>query len=118
MSKRWIDAETGDYVVERGVLKEDDGFTSEVALALRTRLGSCLVLPSFGSRLHEVKRADEQGRRLSEKHAINALAHLTRKVDNLTVSAALSVDRPGAIELVVAGKRGQQALSAKYTTVV
>jgi phage gp46-like protein len=116
--RRWIDPTTRDYVVEVGELKQDYGFTSKVVLALSTKLGSCLVLPAFGSRIHEVKRADEQGRRLAEKHATNALQHLTTEIVGLSVVASISSDRPGVIEISVSGKRGQIDLGTKYTAIV
>lgn len=116
--RRWIDPKSRDYVVEGGELKQDHGFTSKVVLALATKLGSCLVLPEFGSRIHEVKRADEQGRRLAEKHALNALHHLTAEITGLTVAAFISTERPGVIEIDVSGKRGQMELSTRYTASV
>ena len=116
--RRYIDPKTRDYVVEGGQLKQDDGFTSEAVLALSTRLGSALAFPTFGSRLHEIKRADEQGRRLAEKHAIKALAHLERRVEGLRVEAALPKNRPGAIVLTVSGRRGGDELSVDYTAVL
>lgn len=116
--RRYIDPKTRDYVVEGGQLKQDDGFTSEVVLALATRLGSALALPTFGSRLHEIKRADERGRRLAEKHAMKALAHLERKVQDLRIEAALPKDKLGAITLTVTGRRGADELSVDYTAVL
>ena len=116
--RRWIDPQTRDYVVEDGDLKQDYGFTSQVVLALATRLGNCLVMPNFGSRLHEVRRADEQGRMLTEKHAIQALQHLTSKFSGLTVTASISTERPGVIELEVSGKRGEVNLSTRYSASV
>jgi phage gp46-like protein len=116
-ARRWIDAATGDYVVESGRLKQDDGFTSKAVLALRTKLGSCLAFPAFGSRLHEIRKADEQGRRLAEKFALMACAHLSAEVDDLKAVATLS-ERSGAIELVVSGRKGNEVLRAPYTAVV
>lgn len=117
-ARRWIDAETGDYVVENGGLKQDDGFTSKAVLALRTKLGSCLAMPGFGSRLHEIKKADERGRRQAEQYALIACAHLASQVEDLQATATLSTSRPGAIELIVSGKRGQEVLKAPYTATV
>lgn len=116
--RRYIDPKTRDYVVDGGQLRQDDGFTSKVVLALATRLGSALAFPEFGSRLHEIKRADEQGRRLAEKHALKALAHLEREIGELKVDAKLPPHRPGAIELTVSGRRGGDELSVDYTAVL
>lgn len=115
-ARRYVDAVTRDYVVEQGGLKQDDGFTSQVVLALATDLGSCQVLPTFGSRLREIKRADEQGRRLAEKHARTALAHLTDQVRDLMVTA--TIQPPSAIVIVVSGRRGMTAVQATYTAVM
>lgn len=117
-ARRFIDARTADYVVEAGRLKQDDGFTSKVVLALRTRLGSCHALPGFGSRLHEVKRADEQGRQLAEKFAQLALSHVARDIADLRVTATLSSQRPGAIDFAVSGHKGNRVLRANYTAVL
>lgn len=114
--RRWIDPTTRDYVVQDGDLRQDDGFASKVVLALGTRLGTCQVLPSFGSRLHEIKRADELGRKLAEKRARSALAHLESEVDELTVTAALNAKAPGLIDITVTGKRGANTTSAVYTS--
>jgi phage gp46-like protein len=114
-ARRWIDAAKLDYVVENGGLKQDDGFTSKALLALSTRLGSCQVNPLFGSRLYQVKRADETGRRLAEAYALLALQHLKAEIQDLTVVASLPHNAKGRIELVVSGRRGTQAVSAKYT---
>ena len=116
--RRYVDAVTRDYVLTGGRLKQDDGFTSKVVLALGTRLGSAQAFPTFGSRLHEVKRADEQGRKLAERHAENALAHLTSEVKELKVVATLSTERPGAILITVSGKRGTEVVRANYTATV
>lgn len=112
-TRRWIDAATRDYVVEGGQLKQDDGFTSKVVLALGTKLGSCQVLPSFGSRLHEIKYADERGRKLAEAYARLALVHLTEEIQDLTITATL----PGAgrIDLVIEGRKGTRGFRANYS---
>lgn len=116
--RRWVEAETRDYVVEAGHLRQDDGFTSDVVLALATRLGSALCFPEFGSRLYEIKRADEQGRKLAEAHALKALEHLRAKVKDLKVQASISPSRPGAIDLEVSGTRGYRVVRATYTAVL
>jgi phage gp46-like protein len=116
--RRYVDPKTRDYVVEGGALKQDDGFTSKVVLALATKLGSAHAFPTFGSRIHEVKRADEQGRKLAERHAMRALAHLTSEIRELSVTAALSKDRPGAIDIEVSGTKGLAVVRASYTAVL
>lgn len=116
--RRWIDAQSRDYVVEGGRLKQDDGFTSAVVLALGTRLGSAFCFPEFGSRLHEVRKADEQGRRLAEAFAIKALEHMRANVSDLKVQASIDTKRPGRIDLEVSGTRGYQVMRAEYTAVL
>ncbi len=119
-ARRLINTE-GDYEVSAGNLLGDDGFTSKAVLALRTRKGSCLVFPEFGSRLHEIKTADERGRKLAEKRAYEAVAHLAAEVDQLTVVATLLDDygRPltaGRIDIIVSGKKGASSQTARYTS--
>jgi phage gp46-like protein len=116
--RRYIDPKTRDYVLEGGALKQDDGFTSKVVLALSTKLGSAQAYPAFGSRLHEVKRADEQGRKLAERHALRALAHLTSEIRDLKVVATLTANRPGAIDVAVSGTKGLAIVRASYTAVL
>lgn len=113
-ARRWIDAQTLDYIVEAGGLKQDDGFTSQVVLVLATRLGSCQVYPSFGSRLHQIKRADETGRRLAEAYARLAVARLTIK--DLLIRARIDpVRTPGRIALLVQGSKSGLPVSVPYT---
>lgn len=120
-ARRWLNT-SGDYQVVSGNLRGDDGWTSKALLALRTRKGSCLVFPEFGSRLHEITRADERGRKLAEKRGLEAVEHLAAEVDELTVTAAL-VDEfgqklpAGMIDVVVSGKKGKTDLTARYTAV-
>ena len=116
--RRWIDAQSRDYVVEGGRLKQDDGFTSAVVLALGTRLGSAFCFPEFGSRLHEIRKADEQGRRLAEAFASMALEHMRANVSDLKVQASIDTKRPGRIDLEVSGTRGYQVMRAEYTAVL
>lgn len=113
--RRWIDAATRDYVVEGGDFKQDDGFTSKVVLALSTRLGSCQALSAFGSRIHEIKTADERGRRLAESYALMACAHLAEEVQDLAAAAYLPKNAPGRIDYVVSGRRGMTLLAATYS---
>lgn len=98
-----------------GGLKQDDGFTSKVVLAFATRLGSCQVDPTFGSRFHELKRADETGRRLAESYGLLAIAHLRNEIKDLKVVATLSPKQPGAIRVVASGRKGPRTVSATYT---
>jgi phage gp46-like protein len=103
---------SGDYQQLAGGVRGDDGFTSKVILALRTRLGSCIAFPEFGSRLHEIKIADERGRKMAEKRAAQALVHLAEQYDGLVVQAVLENK---TIVVYVSGKRGSTELRAQYT---
>ena len=116
--RRYLDPKTRDYVADGGALKQDDGFTSKVVLALSTKLGSAEAVRTCGSRLHEIKRADEQGRKLAENHALRALAHLTTDIRDLRVAASISPKNPSRIDLVITGKKGLQALRVDYTAVL
>lgn len=99
--RRYISPATHDYVVDAGGLKGDTGYTSQVVLALGTQRGTCQVAPEFGSRIHTIRKADETGRKLCEKYAVEALPHVAAKVKSLTATATLSTVVKGAIELVV-----------------
>lgn len=114
--RRYIDAKTGDYAVENGSFKGDNGFTSKVVLAWRTKLGSAQANPTFGSRLHAIKHADERGRILAESYGYEAIAHLANEVEGLKVTATISA--PGRIDLEASGKNGEKILRANYTATV
>jgi phage gp46-like protein len=118
VARRWISASTGDYEVASGGLRGDDGFTSKAVLALRTRKGSIPIYPEFGSSLHLVKYADERGRKLAEKYAFDAVAHLEPEVEELAVRASISTLQPGQIHIVVSGRRGSTTYTANYTAAV
>lgn len=113
---RYIDPETGDYVVTGGGLKADSGISSKIVLALRMRKGSSALFPTFGSRLHEVKKADESGRRLCEKHAFAALTHLAREVASLDVEAQLVGG--GRIDILVSAKQDVGVTSVTFSKYV
>ncbi len=114
--RRYISPTTHDYTVDAGGLKADTGYTSQVVLALGTERGTCQVAPEFGSRIHLIRKADENGRKLCEKYAIEALGHIAAKVQSLGVVATLA-DRAGQIDLVVALDlgRGVEIQKIPYT---
>lgn len=116
-TRRYIDATTHDYIVYQGGLKADPGYTSQVVLALGTQRGTCQVAPEFGSRIHTVRFADESGRKLVEKYALEALAHITAKVQSLTVTVTLAKYQPGVMDIVVVidPGRGMPAEKIPYT---
>lgn len=124
VASRYIDARTLDYVVYGAGLQSDTGFTSKVVLALKTRLGSCLAFPGFGSKLHLIQVADERGRKLAEKYAWQALQHLIAIVDSLKAEASLTPFdprdeyQPGQIYIRITGKRGSTTETARYTAAV
>jgi phage gp46-like protein len=121
VAHRMLDASTRDYVLSGGGLLVDTGFTTKVVLALSTKRGSMLAFPEFGSRMHEVQVADERGRKLAEKYAWQAVAHLESEVDQLEVEASLTPYdprepvAPGRIYIRVTGKTGATSTTALYT---
>lgn len=117
-TRRYIHPTTRDYVVDTGGYQSDPGFTSKVVLALATKLGTCIVNPTFGSRLHEVKRWDEVGRRLTEKYAAEALEHLLSEIVNMTIVVEMSAKKSGLFDVVVQGERGTEKVSASYSAKV
>lgn len=114
-TRRWISPTTRDYVVTGGGFQGDSGVASKVYLALATKRGSSAVYPEFGSRLHLVRKADERGRREAIAYATEALTHLAGEVSDLEVSATVSTDRVGAIELEVAYRLGDVPQRVPYT---
>lgn len=116
--RRWIDPRTRDYIVEAGGFREDAGFTSKVTLALGTRRGSCLVSPSFGSRMYKVRHVDEANRNLAKVMAEEAVAHLSDEVEDLKVEAFIPPGTIGRIDLVVSGRRQNVLLRATYAHAV
>ena len=60
-------------------------------LALRTRRGSCPLAPTFGSRLHEIRKLSPRSDRLAESYAREAIEHLvaSREVRALDVEASV-----------------------------
>lgn len=113
--RRYIHPTTRDYVVSGGGFQADSGVASKIVLALGMQRGSCPVYPEFGSRLHLVKRADERGRREAEAYAREALEHLAGEVTDLVVTATISTEKPGAIEIEVAYRLGDVPQRVPYT---
>lgn len=113
-ARRKINPTTGDYVQSAGGIAADTGVESQIILALSTRRGSCLAYPSFGSRLHEVQKADVAGRRLAQFYATEALEHVRQRVKDLVVIAEPGV-RPGQIALRVDYRLGDETRRVTYT---
>ena len=99
--RRLILPSTRDYTVDAGGLKADTGYASQVVVALGTKLGTCQVAPEFGSRIHTIRKADEAGRKLAEKYALEATAHIAAKVKSIKVVATLSTTKAGVIDFQV-----------------
>lgn len=78
-ARRWLDPETGDYIVESGSPRADATRASQVLLRLRMRRGSCPVAPKLGSRLHTIEKATRGSARLARAHAIEAIADLVER---------------------------------------
>lgn len=116
VKSRYISPSTGRYVVSAGGYQEDSSVASKVVLALRTRRGTAAVYPTFGSRLHEIRKADESGRRSAEKFARQALIHLARQVESLDVEAQLL--GKGIIGITVSAKQNGRVVVVSYTQVV
>lgn len=116
--RRYIDAKTGDYVVESGGFKGDVGWTSKAVLALRTKLGSSAVNPGLGSRLHLVSSADDAGARQARGIAEQALAHL--EIPGLVVTAEAERHRvtgrfTGVIKILVEGQGGSTTFALQVS---
>lgn len=116
--RRYIDAKTGDYVVESGGFRGDAGWTSKAVLALRTKLGSSAVNPGLGSRLHLVSSADDAGARQAKGIAEQALAHL--EIQDLKVTAEAERNArtgrfTGVILVLVEGQGGSATFALQVS---
>lgn len=69
----------GDPVLSRGRFVEDDGVASEFVSRIRTKRGSVLVQPTFGSRLHEIKKMTGDAKTLAQKYIELAVAPMIRQ---------------------------------------
>jgi len=102
--RRWIDPETGDYVVESGRPRADTTLASAVLLRLRMRRGSCPLLPTLGSRLYLIRKNTESALRLAKHYAFEALDDLIRdeRITNVAVETeAISIDGGAALGVTV-----------------
>lgn len=90
-ARRWIDPDSGDYVVENGGPRGDDTRASKIVLRLRMRRGSCAVLPRFGSRLHLITANAAGSLRMAEAYAREAIADLIRSGEIRDVKITASV---------------------------
>lgn len=110
--RRWISAETGDYVVERGGPREDSTHTSSVIRLLRLRRGSCPVAPEQGFPYDQYDKLGDGVERAIEGDVRDTLKVLTRQqlirdlvveatVDGGTISLRLDFyDQPGVQQTV------------------
>lgn len=89
--RRWIDPQTGDYVVENGGPRADDTRASKVVLRLRMRRGSCPVLPTLGSRLHLITSNVPGATRLAKAYGREALKDLITSGEIRDVEVEASV---------------------------
>lgn len=110
--RRWIDPETGDYVVQRGGPREDSTHISTVVRLLRLRRGSCPTAPEQGFPYDRFDRLGDGVERAVEGAVRETLLPLTRSgaIRNLLVEAAVEggaialridfTDEPGAPQTV------------------
>lgn len=110
--RRYLDPETGDYVLENGGPREDMTPASRVVLRLRTRRGSIPGLPWFGCRLFEVKKITPSTPMLVKSYVTEALADLvaagqlpglqvTATAANGSLSVEVSYRDPSGVRKVV-----------------
>lgn len=84
----------GDPVLLRGRFVEDDGVASEFVSRIRTRRGSVITNPTFGSRLFEIRKLTPDARTLAEKYVTLATAPMVkqRKIREVTIEATVVRD--------------------------
>lgn len=85
----------GDKVLVLGRFQEDDGYVSEFVSRIRTRRGSIVVAPSFGSRLHEVKKATSDAKTLAERYCTIAVGPMVQQRKIRDVAVEVTLLRPG-----------------------
>lgn len=111
VAQRWIDPLTGDYVVENGGPRGDSSMASQVVLRLRTRRGSCVVMPTLGSRLHLITRRVPGADRLAAAYVREALDDLVerRSIRDLKVTVESVSSGGGAALLITVSFRDTSA---------
>lgn len=96
---RYISPMSGDYEMVSGNFRADDTLIPSIALALRTRKGSCAVAPWLGSHLFEIRTLRGNVAAQVERHVRDALAHLAPQMKKLAV--AVTVIRPSQIHIEI-----------------
>lgn len=93
---------TGEVVLENGRYAEDQAFSTELISRLRTRRGSVIPLPTYGSRLYEIKKTTSDAAALAEKYASIAVQPMIdqRKIRSATFTATIKRTSPGAYILL------------------
>ncbi len=79
--RRYIDAETGDYVLESGGPKNDSTAGSAVVFRFRLQRGSSPLFPTLGSRFHTIRKLAKDTPRLCEVFAREAVQDLIDRGD-------------------------------------
>lgn len=115
---RYIDPQTGDYVVERGAPRSDATVASEVVLALRTRRGSAGAAPEFGSRLHTIRKLTPATRGLAAVYAREAIQHLIDRGEVRDPSFIVTIDEgQHALRVVVSYRNAARRAQTVPVTV-
>ncbi|MEQ8721046.1 MAG: hypothetical protein RID81_07200 [Sandaracinaceae bacterium] len=99
VARRWIDPDARDYVLEHGRPTADATSTSLVYLRLATERGSCPVLPSLGSRFHEIRKVTSSTPRALEAYAREAVADLiaSGRIRSVTIAGSVDGDRMAVV---------------------
>jgi phage gp46-like protein len=114
---RYIDPETGDYILANGAPTEDTTVASEVVLAIRSRRGSAGATPEFGSRLHTIKKLVPGADRLAMAYAREAIQHLIDRGEVVSPSFKVELDEAHQALLVTVTytNRAQRAETVPVT---
>src|SRR5690349_24592550 len=79
--RRYLDALTGDYVLQDGGPKEDATAGSAVMFRFRLQRGSSPLFPNLGSRFHTIRKIAKDTNRLVEDFAREAVQDLVDRGD-------------------------------------
>lgn len=110
-----IEVATGGYTLTAGALTEDVTAASEVVLALRSRRGSSAVAPTYGSRLHTIRKLDKRSKGLARFHAIEALQFLVDRGAIRFLTVVVTRLTSGLRIVVSYRDRGGQPRTVDYT---
>lgn len=111
-----IDAQTGEYALQKGGLVEDTTVASEVILALRSKRGSGAAAPWFGSRFHTIRKLTKASPALARAYGREAVQHIVDRGDMRDLEVTAEIVGNVRLRIVVAYRdRLGQRRTVSYT---